>query len=75
MANTNPVTDKGAALVMEWLTNRAGNIEQTAHWMAYRLRLGSIQECRDLIAQARTITQQPDPFARLVALGLATEVR
>ena len=51
-AISGSMDDKAKAMVSEWVKNRGGDRERTAMWMRDSLRLGSIQDCRDMISEA-----------------------
>jgi len=38
--------------VRKWVAMDGGNVEKTARWMAYTLKLCGIRECREIIAEA-----------------------
>lgn len=46
------MTDKGRALILGWLATHKGDAEGLARWMRDRARIGSLRDCRDLIAAA-----------------------
>lgn len=40
-------------MVLGWLAMHSGDVEGLARWMRDTLRLGSIRQCRALIAEAQ----------------------
>ena len=40
-------------MILEFLGNRGGDVERTARFMAYTLRIGPIAVCRAFISQAQ----------------------
>jgi hypothetical protein len=38
--------------VRKWVAMDGGNVEKTARWMAYKLKLCGISECRKIVAEA-----------------------
>lgn len=43
---------KTVEAVREWVKRDSGNGERTARWMAQTLRIGTIRECRAMVAEA-----------------------
>jgi hypothetical protein len=43
---------KSKEQVQKWVAMDRGNVEKTARWMAYSLKLCGIRECRQIIAEA-----------------------
>ena len=46
------MSDKTKQMVKEWVAKDGGDTERTACWMARTLKLASIKECREMIAEA-----------------------
>lgn len=47
------MSNETKAMVNEWVQKDGGNVEKTARWMGRTLRLGSLKDCLQLIADAR----------------------
>lgn len=43
---------KTKAMIRDWLERHHGDVEGVARWMARRLRIGSLRQCRKLIEEA-----------------------
>jgi hypothetical protein len=59
MTGTNDTNAKGTTMdaktieqVRKWVAMDRGNVEKTARWMAYTLKVAGIRQCRELIAEA-----------------------
>lgn len=61
-------------MIMGWLALDGGDPERLARWMARRLRVAGIRECRRMIAEARVIDayRQIGSDARLEIDGFDT---
>lgn len=46
------MTDATRRMIREWLAADGNDIERTARWMAYTLKIAGIRECRDMIVEA-----------------------
>lgn len=47
------MNDKTKAAVRGWLEMHGGDVESLARWMRDALRVGSVSQCRAMIAEAR----------------------
>lgn len=62
----NGADEKSSAMVKDWLQKHKGDREGLAKWMRDSLRLGSIEECRELIRESVGVENEDD---ELVSLG------
>ena len=46
------MNEKTKAMVKEWIKKDGGDVEKTAKWMARTLKIGSVKECREMVAEA-----------------------
>lgn len=46
------MTNPAKRLVREWVAKDGGDAERTARWMRDALRIGTLHECRRLVAEA-----------------------